>query len=340
MAMRRGYPAGSGRRNVRWATALAMVISIVGTVSLKADSARPPQAALIVFLGIGSAARDVSYQRFMAAADRLPAETRRRMQIRFMDSGLETPASTPAAVRRVAALHPVLIVAPSSATAKLAKDHAGATPIVFGSVLDPVRYGVVSAMERRAEAMTGIWVADTLDAKRLEILRDAYPLVKRVAVLIDRPWGEYFDTEKTLPPIAARLGLEVTILYAENTVEAQALFAEPRAAGFDAWCIPRSGLAGLNTPMIVDRLRAWGKPVILANTTDMAVGAPLSYALDMSFAWPAMAELVVRVLDGEAPGSIPILRPQRAVLAVRPNPEGGFPAPSAQVVRRADVVLR
>lgn len=340
MAFRRGYPGGSARRNVRWAHALALLISIVGAVLLKADSASPPQAALVVFLGIGSAAKDVSYQRFLAAADRLPAETRRRMQIRFMDSGLETPATMPAALRRVAALHPVLIVAPSSATAKLAKDHGGGTPIVFGSMLDPVRYGVVSSMERRAEAMTGIWVADTLDAKRLEILRDAYPRVRRVAVLIDRPWGEYFDTETTLPPIAAKLGLEVSILYAENTLDARALFAEPRAAAFDAWCVPRSGLAGLNTPMIVDRLRSWGKPVILANTADMAAGAPLSYALDMSFAWPAMAELVVRVLDGERPGSIPILRPQRAVLAVRPNPEGGFPAPSAQVVRRADLVLR
>lgn len=319
---------------------MVLLITLMGAALLRADCARLPLTQLIVFLGIGSAAKDPSFQRFQAAVDKLPDENRRRMQIRFMDAGLEAPASMLAAAGRVAALRPALIVAPSSATAKLAKDHVGGTPIVFGSVLDPVRYGVVSSMERRAEAMTGVWVADTLDAKRLEILRDAYPRVKRVAVLIDRPWGEYFDSEKTLPPIAASLGLEVTILYAEGTPEAEALLAEPRAADFDAWCLPRSGLAGLNTPMIVNKLRAWGKPVILANTADMSGGAPLSYALDMSFAWPAMAELVVRVLDGEPPGGIPILRPQRAVLAVRPNPEGGFPAPSAQVVRRADLVLR
>lgn len=340
MAAQAEYPARSVRRNARWTRASILLITLVGTVLLRADGACPPSTKLIVFLGIGSAAKDPSFQRFQAAVDKLPSESRRRMQIRFMDAGLGAQASMLAAAQRVAALRPALIVAPSSATAKLAKDHVGDTPIVFGSVLDPVRYGVVSSMERRAEAMTGVWVADTLDAKRLEILHDAYPRVKRVAVLIDRPWGEYFDTEKTLAPIAAGMGLEVAILYAENTAEAEAVFAQPRAAGFDAWCIPRTGLAGLNTPMIVNKLRAWGKPVILANTADMSIGAPLSYALDMSFAWPAMAELVVRVLDGEAAGGIPILRPQRAVLAVRPNPEGGFPAPSAQVVQRADLVLR
>ncbi|MGQ3053240.1 MAG: ABC transporter substrate binding protein [Roseateles sp.] len=291
-------------------------------------------------MGIDSPEADASFQRFMAAVERLPDNGRRRLRIEFTDSGLRTAETREAAAKRVARMQPRIVVAPSSATAKMAKEHLGDTPIVFGSVLDPVRYGIVSSMAARAEAMTGVWVADTLDAKRLEILHDAYPSAKRIAVLIDRPWGEFFDTEQALPPIAARLGVDVTILFAENTEDAEALFADPRTRQFDAWCLPRTGLAGLNTAMIVRQLRAWGKPIILANTPDMASGAPLSYALDMSFAWPAMAELVIRVLDGEPAGAIPVLRPQRAVLVVRPGSSSGFPEPSAQVVRRADVVLR
>jgi putative tryptophan/tyrosine transport system substrate-binding protein len=284
-------------------------------------------------MGIDSPRADASFQRFVAAVDRLPAESRRRIRIEFAESGLNTDATRAAAARHIASLRPGIVVAPSSATAKIIKQHVTGTPIVFGSFLDPVRYGIVSSMEARDEAITGVWVADTLDAKRLEILRDAYPDAKRVAVLIDRPWGTYFDSEKALPPVAAKLGLEVTVLFAEDKAGAEALFANPRMRSFDAWCLPRTGLAGLNTPMIVSQLRAWSKPVILANTADMNSGAPLSYALDMSFAWPAIAELVVRILDGEHAGTIPVLRPQRAVLAVRPAPEGGFPAPSAQVLR-------
>lgn len=306
---------------------------------LASDAARPTPAALVVFMGIDSPQADTSFQRFVAAVDKLPAESRRRFRVEFAESGLSTDATRAAAAQHIASLRPAIVVAPSSATAKIIKQHVTDTPIVFGSFLHPVRYGIVSSMEARKEAITGIWVADTLDAKRLEILHDAYPDARRIAVLIDRPWGTYFDSEKALPPVAAKLGLEVTVLFAENKADVETLFAESHPRTFDAWCLPRTGLAGLNTALIVNQLRAWNKPVILANTADMSSGAPLSYALDISFAWPAIAELVVRILDGEHAGTIPVLRPQRAVLAVRPTPEG-FPAPSAQVVRRADMVLQ
>ncbi|MFG6430656.1 ABC transporter substrate binding protein [Roseateles sp. LYH14W] len=340
MGAQEEYPARSRSHNSHLARALVLVLSVVGAALLTSDSSPPSRPALIVFLGIDSPKTDLSFQRFMAAVERLPAASRRRLRVEFTDSGLSNAGTGLSAAKRMVSLRPEVVVAPSSATAKLAKEHLRNTPIVFGSFLHPVRYGIISSMETRGEAITGIWVADTLDVKRLEILHDAYPVAKRIAVLIDRPWGDYFDTEKTLSPVAARLGLEVSVLFAENTADAEALFAEPQSRLFDAWCLPRTGLAGLNTNLIVGRLREWGKPVILANTADMASGAPLSYALDMSFAWPAIAELVLRILDGERAGDIPVLRPQRTVLVVRPAPAGGFPPPSAHVIRRADVVLR
>ncbi len=334
------YPRRQTRHNQRRVSTFALLITIASVLSLRRDSAPLEPQALIAFMGIGAPERDTSYQRFMTALDQSPPQKRQRLRVVFVESGLATPQTRIEAARHVASLNPRIVVAPSSATAKMAKERLQETPIIFGSFLDPVRYGLVSSMESRREQMTGVWVADTLDEKRLEILRDAYPSAKRIAVLIDRPWGQYFESATKLPAVGSALGLEVSVLFAEDAKDARALLEKPSSREFDAWCLPRTGLAGLNTSLIVERLRRWGKPVIIANTPDMASGAPLSYALDMSFAWPAIAELVYRVLDGEDASSIPVLRPQRAVLAVRPDPPEGFPPPAAAIVRRADVVLR
>ena len=66
----------------------------------------------------------------------------------------------------------------------------------------------------------------------------------------------------------------------------------------------------------------------------------MAYAQDLSFIWPGMADLVARVLGGEDAGAIPIVRPQRFVLAVRTGPETGVAPPDLRVVRRADIVYR
>ncbi|RYG95726.1 MAG: hypothetical protein EON57_16210, partial [Alphaproteobacteria bacterium] len=169
MGARTEYPAGSGLHSGRWAHALVLVLCIGGAAVLSSDSTPPAPTALVVFMGIDSPTADASFQRFVAAVDRLPVDSRRRIRVEFAESGLRTDETRTAAARRIASLRPVIVVAPSSATAKIAKQHLAGTPVVFGSFLDPVRYGIVSSMEARPEAMTGVWVADTLDAKRLEI---------------------------------------------------------------------------------------------------------------------------------------------------------------------------
>lgn len=319
-------------------TLVLVVLALAGAAAFRSDTSAVEAKPRVVYLGNGRAETDPYFQRFLKAVQTHQPWLLAAAAIEFVDTPDEDEQRLAATVARAAATRPALLVAPNGAVAIAVRHTAPDTPLVFSSYADPLRFGIVSSMLRRPEPSAGIWVSDQLDGKRLEVLRDAFPQVRRVAVLGDHSWGINVEAEKRLPPVAARLQMELTILYAETFEEAQALLDDPRTLDYDAWCLPRTGLT-LDL-RLVEWLRAHHKPVILGSTNDVRAGAPMSYALDTSFVWPAMAELVSRVVAGEFPGAIPLERPQRFVLAMRTQPDNGFPSPSPEIVRRADLVIR
>jgi len=77
-----------------------------------------------------------------------------------------------------------VIVALQPSGALAAKRATTTIPIVFISISDPVRIGLVESLRRPAGNVTGVANAPAdLNAKRLEILKDALPSLRRVAVL-------------------------------------------------------------------------------------------------------------------------------------------------------------
>ena len=325
----------------RLARTLALAIWVLPCLLVASvDRSRQTDPIRLAFLGRLTESEDSGFSRFHVALARMPEPLLSRLHIQFFSTIKGEPEDIERAVDLALATQPHIIIAPSSATALSVKKRNSGTPVVFASFLDPVRYALVGSTTQRDEPMTGVWISDDLDGKRLELLRDAYPGIRSVALLIDRDWGENAESEKRLPDVARQLGLSLTVLYAEDLEEATRVLENPQMRLFDAWCLPPTGLAFLNSKKILDRLRSWGKPVMASSAADVESGASLSYALDYSFAWPAMVDLLGRILQGESANSIPIQRPMKSVLAVRPVPAEGFPPPSAQVVRRADVVVR
>lgn len=265
----------------------------------------------------------------------------RTLTFRFVDVGTRPGHDPVAALRAALANQPAAVLATNGDFATLAAREALGVPIVFASFVHPVHAGFASSMLHRAEPITGIWISEQLDGKRLELLRDAYPSIRRVAVLMDSSWQRLVNQLAPVELAAKELGLTVHVFVADTAEEAQAVLDDPAARGFDGWVVPRSYVAVLSTPFIVQRLHDWRKPLIVGNTADVRQGAaPMSYATDTRFIWPELAALTARVLAGEQAGHIPIQRPQRYLLAVRTGPETGLPPPSLEVVHQADWVLQ
>jgi putative ABC transport system substrate-binding protein len=305
-----------------------------------AGLSEPPALQRVVYLGRVSAQQDRSVGSFWRAVENSRPGGTQGVVLEFLDVGVVPDERSALAVSRMALTQPKLLVAPNADAAGLASRWAPSVPLVFSTYVNPVALNLVSTLSARPEPRTGVWVTEHLDAKRLEALHDAYPEARRVAVLSDRSWNQAVDPLAPVEKVAASLGLQVTILLADSAPEVARILDSPQARGFDAWVVPRSYGALQAMPAILSRLREWRKPVILGSTADVLAGAPLSYAVDTKFIWPALADLSLRILAGEAAGSLPIQRPQRFVLAVRTGADTGLPTPDIALVRRADLVIR
>jgi putative tryptophan/tyrosine transport system substrate-binding protein len=292
----------------------------------------------IIFLARGEPRQDANFQRFQTAFNSRhePLLTRVRLTALALpddEAGIEHT------LRQAALARPRMFVAQNGTQARLVRRAAPQVTLIFSSRADPLKLGVVSDLVTRPEPATGLWINDRLHAKRLELLLDAYPSLRSVAVLGDPEWKENLgDLGPQMMRIATDRGVKLHLLSASSATAALELVSTPSYATVDGWCLPRSTLT-LDGRLIA-RLAAVGKPVIAGFTPDVKAGAHLSYAHDSDFVTPALADLVARVVMGEAPQQIPIQTPQRFQLAVRASQDKRLPAINPALVRRADLVVR
>lgn len=306
---------------------------------LAADAPPPENPYRIYFLGDSGIPAQRAFSMLEAAVRKFQPALFAKVKFIYIDlgpvnSGIDAP------LQRLARQKPDMVVALSGRYAAAATHSFAHTPIIFSSFEDPVQHGIVSSMRSRREPVCGISLVDSLEGKRLEILKQAFPAIRNIAVLADWDWAETMGGRARLEQEAARQGLHVSLLLAKDLAQAKALFLDGSTARHDAWYIPATPLADDATPFIIEQMRTWKKPNMWTSKEEVQQGAQMAYSQETSFVWRSFAELIFRVHSGEPPGTIPILRPTHFTLTVRMAPEGGMPAPDISIVRRADHVIR
>ncbi len=305
---------------------------------LAADMGTARPRPTIVYVGSWTAAQDRSFTLFVAALQRDHPQLLRDFRVEYVHGSDTDEEQLARSIRAAIDRKPWVVVTPTGVSARAARRFAGRTPIVFSSYVDPVRSGIRESMRSATAAITGISLADWLDDKRLEILHDAFPRVRSVAVLVDRSWVAEYDPERRIAQAAHRNGMIATLVYAENAADVDVLMTSAESARFDAWYVPPTYVAYLAEDRIIFHLRRMNKPAIHSTGHEVSRGALFAYEQDGSFVFDALADLVYRVCLGEDAGSIPIETPQRFVLSVRTDAPSEATRIAAAVVRRADVV--
>src|SRR5262249_20946124 len=130
------------------------------------------------------------------------------------------------AAQELVASEPDAIIVASNELARAVKKATATVPVVFFAVTDPEREGLVASLARPGGNMTGFsHMTAELAGKRLELLRDTLPRVRKVAILsVDR--HPYIARE------ASRLGMDARVFLAKpDTLEGT--FADIAKAGTD-----------------------------------------------------------------------------------------------------------
>jgi ABC-type uncharacterized transport system substrate-binding protein len=107
-------------------------------------------------------------------------------------------------------LKPDVIVGAGTEAAIAAKQATSSIPIVFPTAGDPIGSGLVASLARPGGNVTGLSNLGTdLAAKRIEILREVFPGLSRLAVMANADYSGGVTERKEIDAAARMLGLEI-----------------------------------------------------------------------------------------------------------------------------------
>ena len=238
----------------------------------------------------------------------------------------------------VAAKVDVLAVT-GAVTARAAKKAATGLPIVFAVVVDPVADGVVANPERPAGNLTGTTSFDPLQAKKqLELLKEAIPSLKRVAVLGDQGVSEALINASQAQ--AQALGLQTLPLrVAAPNPDLEGAFASIKREHSEALLVLEEPLVGVHAKKIAELAARERLPTLFAPSR-VSAGGLLSYGTSQAASIRRMAVYIDKILKGSKPGELPVEKviPYELVVNLKTARQIGVTIP-AEVLKRADRVL-
>ena len=198
-----------------------------------------------------------------------------------------------------------------------AKKLTSSVPIrfVIAGAGDPVAAGVVSSLARPGANITG-HMADAgpaLSGKRLELLRDAFPRVSRVAFLGMR--SEWNGAEGRGARSAAE-ALAIELFHAETGADDYAAaFEAVRRGRADALLLGPDPAHFAHREPIVEFATRSRLPDMHAYTSAVRAGGLMSYGSESSGV-NTVAYYLHRILSGTRPGDLPVQRPRTFIRAV------------------------
>ena len=211
-----------------------------------------------------------------------------------------------------------LIVAAGRPDAALAaKSVTTAIPIVFENAADPVQLGLVASLNRPSGNVTGVTtVSAELEAKRLGLLHELVPSATSMAVLVN-PTRPGVDAQSTQAQQAARaLGLSLHILKASNERDLDAVFVTLVQLRAGALIITADGLFADHINQIAALARRYSIPATFQFREFPAAGGLMSYGPVRGEAYRQTGILAGRILKGEKPADLPVMRPTKFELVI------------------------
>jgi putative ABC transport system substrate-binding protein len=257
------------------------------------------------------------------------------MDARYADGISESIASI--ANELVASGPDLLLVPADGAIGPLAK-RTKTIPIVFAIALDPVASGFVASLQHPGGNMTGLTIlAPELGAKRLQLLKEAFPRVAHIVLLSD-PAG--LAQVKELEKAAPRLKMRVTTIDIRQASDIEPAFKRGTALGAHAYMVTAGYLVDARRQEIVDHILRSRLPAIFPLSELVEDGGLMSYAPSFKDNYRRAAAYVDKILKGAKPGDLPVEQPTRfeLVLNLKTAKAMGIKFPQSILVR-ADRVI-
>jgi putative ABC transport system substrate-binding protein len=204
-----------------------------------------------------------------------------------------------------------IIVTSGTPQVLAAKQATSVIPIVFATAGDPVGNGLVASLARPGGHVTGLaTLSDDLAGKRLELLREVVPGLRRLAIMgnVDNPFSVLELGE--VHAAAGTLGLEVHTLEIQRAQDIAPAF-EALKGRADALYVCIDALVETNRTRINSLALGARLPTMHGSRDFVEAGGLMSYGANIPDQFRRAADYVDKILRGAKPGDIPVEQPTK-----------------------------
>ena len=209
-----------------------------------------------------------------------------------------------------------VIVTSSTAAVVVAKQATSVIPIVFAVAGDPVGTGLVASLARPGGNVTGLSMQQTdVAAKRLELLREFVPGLRRLAILGNVDGPAVLLDMREVQTTARPLGLEVVTSEIRRGEDIAPAF-ETLKGRADALYVCIDPLVNTHRIRINTLALAARLPTMHGSREPVEAAGLMSYGPNLPDLWRRAGDLVDKILRGAKPADIPVEQPTKFDLII------------------------
>ena len=150
--------------------------------------------------------------------------------------------AAPGLAADLVATQPDLLLTPGDTSTRLLAQRTRTIPIVFAVAQDPVGNGNVASLQRPGGNATGLAnLARDLSAKRLQLLKEAFPRVAHVVSLFEPENSGSVSEAKEIEEAGPRLGMRITLIELRKPADIEPAFKRGAALGAQAYILTQGG---------------------------------------------------------------------------------------------------
>jgi len=235
-----------------------------------------------------------------------------------------------------------VIVTSGTQVTRAVKQATSTIPIVVAGAGDLVGAGLVASLARPGGNVTGSTNIDPdLSAKRLELLKESFPKLSRVAVLYRGGSGGDYDELKETQAAARTLKIQVQPLEVNDPAQFSDRYAAMKKERAAALIIFHGTFTNFHRTQLVELSAKNRLPTMCGQPAWSDAGCLISYGHDRSHQWRRAAVFVDKILKGAKPADLPIEQPTKFefVINLKTAKQIGLTIPQS-VLYRADKVIK
>ena len=210
----------------------------------------------------------------------------------------------------------VIVTSPAPPVIRAAQRATRTIPIVMGGIIvDPVEAGIVVSLARPGGNITGLTnLASKLHPKRLELLKEAFPRISRVAILW--PQTQHKRGMKELEAAGQALGIQIQSVVVRRSNGVESAFSAISRERPDGLIVATTAIIIRHRARIIEFAAKRQQPTIYAQRQFVDAGGLMSYGTDLQHLYRRVAANVDKILKGANPADLPVEQPRKFELVL------------------------